>query len=232
MRKARLNIIALALIIFACAGASMLRQFDGRPQGSTVQNVTAYLTGEGMNSAWHVIASRKLLGTQMGATPVYQWYVSFYAPTPAGPKLAYRLPDRDPALLAKVAKAPGADMYFPHADVRIIGAAELEQAGVQDAVVQIHQIGADCGSADVVIFGADTKMHVAPKVHVQNPCDLQASIVKDGALAAVRLTGPYYAPGAALCCPTKPRVTALLTFAKGKWLLRPRYFAVQSTRRQ
>lgn len=199
------------------------------PPGTTMQRVTAYLSGEGMNSAWHVVSSRKQIGTQDG-TPVYQWYVSFYAPSADGLKLAYRLPDNDNALLAKVEKASGAQAYFPHADVRIAGAGEFEQSGVQDVVVQIHQIGADCGMSDVVVFGAGANMRVVPRVNVQNPCDLQASIVKDGSMSAVRLTGPYYARDSALCCPTKRQVTSLLSFAKGSWRVQPRYFAMQATR--
>lgn len=217
------NLICAAAVLAASLsiGATPAPNYDNPPPGTAVQDVTAYLSGEGMNSAWHVVTSR----TQ------HQWYVSFYAPSANGLKLAYRLPRDNDKLLAKVVKAKGADMYFPHADVRIAGAAELEKTGVQDVVLQIHQIGADCGMADVAVFGADSQMNVRPRAHVQNPCDLQASVVKNGSLAAVQLQGPYYAPSAALCCPTKPHVTALLSFQNGSWTVRPRYFESQTIRR-
>lgn len=210
----RRNLIGVAALALTAA------VFNPAPPGTVAQNVTAYLSGEAMHSAWRVVTSRT----------AHQWYVSFYAPAATGTQLAYRLPDGKSEVLATVQKAPNADLYFPHQDVRIAGAAEVERTGVQDAVVQIHQIGADCGSAGVAVFGADAQMHVRLRAYVQNPCDLQAQIVKNGALSAVRLTGPYYAKNAALCCPTKAHVTALLSFTNAKWTVRPAYFALQTTR--
>lgn len=228
MKRLR-SLAVLALIAATALGAASKPQFDKQPPGQIVQDSVAYLSGEAMNSAWHVVTSRKMLGRQMGNEPAYQWYVSFYAPAANGLKLVYQLPDKNGLLLATVTKAHGADLYFPRADVKILGAAELEQSGVQDVVLQIHQSGADCGSANVVVFGANKNMAVEPRAHIQNGCALEAAIVKNGKLSAVRLSGPYYGPNAAMCCPTKPHVTALLSFKNGSWSVKPAYFTISAS---
>ncbi len=204
-------------------------QYDIAPPGRVVQDTVAYITGEGMNSAWHVVASRNIIGKQMGKIAVYQWYVSFYAPARNGLKLVHQLPNAGGELLSRVTKAHGAAMYFPQQDVKIVGAAELEQTGVQDVVLWDRQSGADCGTADVTVFGADANRRIVQRVHVENGCNLQATIVKHGALSAVKLQGPYYGPKAAMCCPTKPKASALLSFGGGTWSVTPNYYTISAS---
>jgi hypothetical protein len=165
----------------------------------------------------------------MGKTPVYQWYLSFYAPAQNGVKLVYQLPNNSHELLSRITKAHGADLYFPQQDVKVVGAAEFQRPGVQDVVVWDHQAGADCGTADVTVFGADANGHVIQRVHVENGCALQAKIVKRGALSAVQLTGPYYGPKAAMCCPTKPNANALLSYSGGTWSVTPNYYIISAS---
>ena len=228
--KTLASLVLSALFVAAGAQAGAAQKYDSPPPGQVMQDVTAYLSGEAMNSKWHVVASRKLVGKQMGHTPMYQWYLSFYAPDGnGGGKLAYRLPNKDGELLSRVTKAPNAAMYFPQQDLKIVGAAEFEKAGVQDVVVWDHQTGADCGTADVTVFGADSRGHVRQRVHVENGCDLNAAIVKRASLSAVRLTGPYYGPKAALCCPTKPNASALLSYARGTWSMTPNYYTISAS---
>ena len=210
--------------------AAFSPHFDVAPPGQIVQKTVAYLTGDGMHSKWYVISSRKLVGKNMGKTPVYQWYLSFYSPDgDDGGKLAYQLPNQSHELLSQVTKAHGAPMYYPMQDLKIVGAAEFEQTGVQDVVVWDHQAGADCGTADVTVFGADAHGRVQQRVHVENGCSLDASIVKRGALSSVRLTGPYYGTNAPLCCPTKPNAIALLAFRNGDWSMSPKYFIISAS---
>lgn len=224
------SLVLAALLAAAGAHAGAAQKYDSPPPGQIMQDVTAYLSGEAMNSKWHVVASRKMVGKQMGTTPVYQWYLSFYAPDGnGGGKLAYRLPNKNGDLLSRVVKAPNAAMYFPQQDVKITGAAEFEKSGVQDVVVWDHQTGADCGTADVTVFGADAKGRVQQRVHVENGCDLSAAIVKHGSLSAVRLSGPYYGPKAPLCCPTKPKASALLSYARGTWSMTPQYYTISAS---
>lgn len=221
--------LTLFALVAAAAGAAPKAQYDIAPPGQVVQDTVAYLSGEGMNSAWHVVASRKAVGKQMGKTPVYQWYLSFYAPAQNGVKLVYQLPNNSHELLSRVTKAHGADLYFPQQDVKIVGAAEFQQSGVQDVVVWDHQSGADCGSADVTVFGANSGGHVVQRVHVQNGCALQAKIVRHGALSAVQLSGPYYGRNAPMCCPTKPKASALLSYSGGTWSVTPNYYIISAS---
>jgi hypothetical protein len=208
--------------------AALTPHLDVAPPGQPVQTVVAYLTGEAMHSRWYVVASRKLVGKNMGKTPVYQWYLSFYEPDGNdGGKLVYQLPNGSQELLSQVTKAHGAQMYFPMQQLKIVGAAEFERYGVQDVVVWDHQAGADCGTADVTLFGADVHGHVEQRVHVENGCDLDAAIVHHGEFSAVQLAGPYYAPNAPLCCPTKARATAVLSYSHAAWTMSPRYFVIR-----
>ncbi len=219
-------VLAFGLSALCAAAAFAQPAYRDRPPGQIVQNVTAYLTGEAMNSGWHVVASRTLAGKNAGGSPAYQWYLSFYKPAADGLALAYRLPNAGAVLLAKVVKAQGAPMYFPAQDLRIVGPAELQQSGVQDVVAWSHQTGADCGEASVAVFGSNGSGSVSPQAVVKNPCDLHAEIVKSSGLSAVRLTGPYYSAKAALCCPTKPHASAMLTYANGRWSVKPAYFSL------
>lgn len=225
-----LRVLALGACFSATAAVPHKVHYDLAPPGQVVQDQVAYLTGEAMHSAWHIVASRKMVGKQMGKTPAYQWYLSFYAPDgDDGGKLVYQLPGPDHELLSRVTKAHGAPLYFPQQDVKIVGTGEFEQSGVQDIVVWDHQAGADCGSDDVTVFGANAKGQVEQRVHVQNGCSLSARIVKRGELSAVQLTGPYYSPKAPLCCPTRPKARALLAFSHGAWSMNPNYYIVSAS---
>jgi hypothetical protein len=230
------RLFSLAILLLAAnsvgARAATAPQYDRQPPGQIVQDVTAYLSGEGMNSAWHVVTSRTLAGKDMGKTPVYQWYLSFYAPAQNGLKLVYRLPNASGFVVPKVTKAHGAQMYYPMSQLKIVGTAELEQSGVQDVVVQSSAAAADCGLATVAVFGsknASGAPTVEPRVAITNACALKASIVKSGSLQAVQLNGPYYSAKAALCCPTKPNATAKLSYAAGKWNVSPQYFMISAS---
>jgi hypothetical protein len=229
----KLVLSGLSLVLLtACASASAAMQspkFNNPPPGATVQDVVVYLSGEGMSSQWHVVSSRVAVGKQNGTQAAYQWYVSIYAPVGNGWNLKYRSPGGGTTLLSKVTKARGAQLYFPMQSVKIVGGAELEQAAVQDAVVQIHESAADCGSSTVAIIGLTKNFQPTIRTTVENGCDLQASIVKYGQMQAVQLIGPYYGPKAAMCCPTKNKATAKLTYSgqiRG-WNVTPNYFKLK-----
>jgi len=218
-------------LITALAPAAVLASslaLSPGPPGSIQQSVTAYLSGEGMSSRWHVVTSRAVVGKQNGKDPAYQWYVSVYAPSATGAKLAFQSPGMSGQdLLTKVEKANGAPLYFPVQVATIVGSGEFEKSGVQDAVIATHEMAADCGNAGVTVLGYDMATHkIVPRVIVNNGCDLKATIVKSGALQAIRLSGPYYNKTAAMCCPTKPNATALLSYRNGKWSVSPKYFQI------
>jgi hypothetical protein len=227
----KLLLSGLSLVLLAaCASASAATpKYNMPPPGAVVQDVVVYLSGEGMSSQWHVVSSRVAVGRQNGKQIAYQWFVSIYAPVGNGWNLKYRSPGGGTTLLLKVTKANGAQLYFPMQSVKIVGGAELEQPTVQDAVVQVHESSADCGSSTVAVIGALPSLHPAIHTTVVNGCDLQASIVKYGQMQAVQLTGPYYGPKAAMCCPTKPNATAKLTYSgqiRG-WSVTPNYFKLK-----
>lgn len=225
---------ALVLLAFSAtaAGAAVPAhpRLSPAPPGQVMQQTVAYLTGQAMHSMWYVVASRKLAGKNMGKDPVYQWYLSFYAPDgDDGGKLAYQLPDKQGTLLSRIEKAHGAQMYFPQQSLKIVGVAQFEHPDVDDVVVWDHQAGADCGGADVTVFRANTKGQVEQSIHVQNGCQLDAKIVKYKGAQAIQLTGPYYAPNAAMCCPTKPKASAMLVYKNGDWKMTPNYYTISAS---
>jgi hypothetical protein len=125
--------------------------------------------------------------------------------------------------LTKVTKAPGSDWWFPEQSATIVGAAALMGGTAQQLVVQSHETGADCGSATVTVFRYDnTAKKIVPAVTVQNGCDLTATIIR----GTIELSGPYYGPKAAMCCPTREKATATLVYRKGAWIESPQYYTL------
>ena len=197
MKRVRLAISAfLALGLFAAAPSAT---FD--------------LAGNG--TKWHADVSSVPVGHGNGRT-FSQWTISIYR----AQKIAYQSP-RDGGPLTTVTKAKGAEMWFPDQSASIVGAASLMGDSSQQLVVQSHETGADCGSATVTVFRYEKATEkVVPAVTVQNGCDLTASISGN----VIELSGPYYGPKAALCCPTRAHATSTLVYRKGKWEEAPRYY--------
>jgi hypothetical protein len=227
MKRILLAVIAIA----ALSGALPAHpHFDVAPPGRVMQTAAAYLNGDAMHSIWYVVASRKPAGKNMGKVPVYQWYLSFYAPDgDDGGKLVYRLPDKQGTLLSRVEKAHGAEMYFPMQDVKIVGTGQFEHSGVDDVVIWDHQGAADCGASDVTVFGADSNQRVVQRIHVENGCSLTAKILQRNGSPAILLSGPYYASNAPMCCPTKPKASATLVYQNGGWKMTPDYYAISAS---
>lgn len=191
--------------------------------GTIVQQTSLGFNGETGAAQWHAVVSKKLVGSGDGQT-FYQWYLSIYALRGGAYRLRYQSP-RNGAPLAHVEQASGAKMWFPIQSLRIVGSARLMHAGVQQLVVQSHEMAADCGSATVAVFATKPGGSIGPVATVTNSCDLAATISSDG--ASIVLTGPYYKADAPLCCPTKPKVSATLRYLNGKWTETPNYFKVQ-----
>lgn len=221
-------IVAALVLSAALAGASATAAvpYTNPPPGKVVQDVVAYLSGEAMNSKWHVVASKVLVGKQYGKENTYQWYLSIYRQLGDGWQLAFRSPGAGNTLITKVTKAHGAQLYFPIQDLKIVGVGELERPEIQDVVFWLHETGADCGAATIGVLGTNKSEQVTVKTKVVNGCELQAAIVKSGSLQAVALSGPYYGPNAPMCCPTKPKATAILSGVNGVWKVTPKYFTI------
>lgn len=200
------------------------------PPGSVVASQVVYLAGESMHSQWRAVVSKARLGAAFGQTR-YQWYLSIYQIGMTTYRLRYQSP-RDGGPLSRVTKTTGSPaMWFPVQAASIAGVGALMAPAVEQVVIGSHETGADCGTADVTILTFDEKSaKVVPAVSVQNGCDLGARIVHENNEDAVQLTGPYYAPSAPLCCPTKPKATAMLRYRNGAWVETPKYFRLYPRR--
>ena len=188
------------------------------PPGQIVQQMTAYLAGEAMNSRYQLVTSRIRVSNAN-----WQWFLTIYRQRGDGFSQVYQSPSRSDALnLVPLAQRVGGTMtYLPTMNVRLIGKGEFMSAGRQEAVILVHQAGADCGSTAVSILRTDP-MHgtVRLAAQVSNPCDLAATIQGH----SIVLSGPYYNATAALCCPTQAHARAILAYGSGRWTLHPAYF--------
>ena len=233
MQRFRLGTLILAALfaLTATAFAEEPRNYTYSPQppGTIVQSTVVYLAGEAMHSQWRAVISKALVGRD-GSRPFYQWYLSIYQIDGTVYHLKYRSP-KNPVPFDTVARAHGANMWFPVQEGSIAGTGELMgNDGVQQVVVASHATGADCGMGRIDVLFQDAAMQmIMPTLTIENYCDLSAKVVTDSHGTVLAVTGPYYAPNAALCCPTKPKVTAIFRFTSKGWTQTPRYFKVLKT---
>lgn len=211
---------ALSFAVVAVAAQSSNLTWMPPVPGTIVQQSPVAFNGEHAASQWRAIVSKQLVGSGNGER-FYQWYLSIYVPRQGAYRLRYQSP-KGGGPLSHVEQANGSKMWFPIADIRIVGTAQLMRPGTQQLVVQSHEMAADCGSAAVTIFSSKPGDSAGAAVTVGNYCDLQAKIAAGG--SSIELTGPYYAANAALCCPTKSRASATLRYRDGKWSESPNYF--------
>jgi hypothetical protein len=196
------------------------------PPGTVVQNQLVYLAGQAMHSQWRAIASKKQVG-RSGSTVFNQWYLSIYSINNTTYRLKYQSPSNG-GPLSRVTKASGGTMWFPYQDLKIVGVGQFMQPAVENLVVWSHETGADCGGATVTVFAYNYSGNkVYATATATNPCDLKATIMHSGSSYSIKLTGPYYAASAALCCPTKPNASATLRYSGGKWVMSPKIFALK-----
>ncbi len=196
------------------------------PPGAVTQNQIVYLAGEAMHSQWRAVASKQLIGQGNGSS-FYQWYLSIYAIDGTAYRLKYQSPANGGPLSKVTQASGGAKMWFPVQALQIAGTGEFERAGVQQLVVSSHEMAADCGNAIVTVLAAGSNGAVVPAVSVRNGCELKATIAHaktPGARDAILLSGPYYNATAPMCCPTKPKAAAVLSYRSGRWTETPKYY--------
>jgi len=198
------------------------------PPGKIVSGQVVYLTGDGNYAQWRAVLSKKLLGSGNGHD-FYQSYLSIYMLRRGAYRLRYQSPGNG-GPLSTVTQAHGAKAWFPVQDLRFIGAGQFMQPGVQQLVVASHEMAADCGEARITILASGPGGSVVPAASIANPCDLGGSIEHTEIGDMLHLSGPYYAPSAAMCCPTKPHATAVLTHYGAKWVEVPNYFKLYVSR--
>jgi len=198
--------------------------YDRPAPGTVQQNVLLYLAGDGMNSQWRAVLSRKQVGSN-GTDTFYQWYLSVYAIDGTTYKLKYRSPG-DGGPFSNVTKANGAQMWFPIQTGKIDPPAELTMPAKDALIVESHEMSADCGAGVVAVFTTDAAGKVVPAVSARNGCELTAKPVSSKSGPALQLNGPYYAANAAMCCPTKPKASSTLQYVAGKWTQTPSYYEI------
>jgi hypothetical protein len=209
---------AIAAVVVAASIA-----FVPLPPGTVVAQRNVGFTSASNPAGWSAVLSKEFVGSGDGRK-FYQWHLSIYALVRGADRLRYQSP-RNGAPLARVEQASGAKMWFPVQDARIVGTAQLMRPGSEQLVVQSHEQAADCGSATVTIFASKPGSSVGPVISANNFCDLEATIAADG--TSVALSGPYYGHNAPLCCPTKPRASAVLRYRDGNWSETPNYFKLR-----
>jgi hypothetical protein len=227
IRLLLLPLLAFAFV-FVPAGAEEPPHptFSPPPPGTVVQSQLVYLAGEAMHSQWRAVASKKLVGSGNG-TNFYQWYLSIYAIDNTTYRLKYQSPANGGPLSKVTQASGGAKMWFPVQTLHIAGVGEFMQAGVQQLVVQSHEMAADCGAAVVTVFATNSNGGVVPAVSVRNGCDLKATVAHSSSGSvrdSIVLSGPYYNATAPMCCPTKPKAAAVLSYRNGTWTETPKYF--------
>lgn len=212
-----------ALAIPATAEEPANYTFSPAPPGTVVQSQVVYLAGQAMHSQWRGVASKKLLGKANGED-AYQWYFSIYRIDGTVYHLKYQSPANGGPLETST-RTNGAPTWFPVQELKIVGAAQLQEPAVEQLVVQSHAMSADCGGGTVSVFTADAASGaVRPAVSVSNGCELTATIVHGTSGDTIALHGPYYGPNAAMCCPTKNNASATLAYRNGKWVETPNYY--------
>jgi hypothetical protein len=209
----------------ATSSAATHYLFATAPPGTIMQTEVVDLAGQVMHGQWRAVLSRKQVGTQNGQS-VYQWYLSIYAVDGTVYRVRYQSPGNGGPLSRVTHAAGNTKMWFPLQTVRIVGVAELMETGVQQLVVESHEMNADCGTSTVTAFMSNGKGNVVPAVTVRNGCALRATIARgNGKIRdAIVLSGPYYNKTAPMCCPTKAKASAVLTYRNGTWTQTPNYF--------
>lgn len=208
-------------VIAAASAALLLLGVSSAPAETAVQTVT-WKTGA------HHPLKVALTRTRVGAaTPArYQYRLTVFGIDNANkPFVVFRTPGGDTFLSHVVASAAGGPP-FPWQSAKIVGVARLQRGSAPSLVVQRYEAGADCGDSEVAVYSMD-EGRVKRAATVENPCGLEARIVRDGRRAVVELSGNHYKPSDPLCCPSEPHVRARLTTdANGRWIVQPAYFRV------
>ncbi|MGC1381278.1 MAG: hypothetical protein WA814_09705 [Candidatus Baltobacteraceae bacterium] len=225
LRASILGVVAALSLPIAAATAPPAENFLPALPGTVVQAQVVFLQGDGNHARWKAVTSKKLIGSGNGRD-FYQWWLSIYQMRGEAYRLRYQSPGSG-GPLSKVTQASGAKMWFPVQDVKIVGQASMMRPGVQQLVVQSHEMAADCGSATVSVFASGPGSNAARAISVTNACELSATIVHGETGDTLQLTGPYYAANAPLCCPTKAHATAMLSHLSGKWTITPSYFKIK-----
>ena len=192
------------------------------PAGRVVATRSVDFAGPG-HAPWVVRVTTEALGRDASRT-FEQWRIEVERPKALGGGIAYQTPGAD-ALLDRVEKAHGANLWFPNQEAQLLGVGRFLPGARRQLLVRVYQSGADCGSATIALLGLRGKgSSIGRLVSVENACSLDVKIARNARGDELILSGPYYAANAALCCPTKPHAEARLLYRGGHWIERPELF--------
>lgn len=220
-------LVALAFVLAFVRPALAAAVYDHAPPGDVVQTVNFNFATSKASGLYVAVLSRQLLGNGPDGRSEYQPYLTVYRQSPTTGSLTrvYQSPGSADALHVipkREAIAHAAGIWMPHVEANIVGAGSLMEAGAQQLVVRAYEAGADCGMVAVHVLRLDGAQQIVEAARVENFCNLDAAI----SAQKLRLTGPYYAKDAPLCCPTKSDAQAVLSYSTGgaSWQLQPAYF--------
>ena len=220
-RRLRLNVV-LSLLALSLAAHAVASAAGAPARRVVATRSVAFVPGV---APWPVRVTTEILGRD-GSRAFEQWRIEVDRPKALGGGSAYRSPGTD-ALLDRVEKAHGANLWFPNQEAQLLGVGRFLPGRRRQLLVRVYQSAADCGSVTVALLGLRGKgWNVGRLVSIENACSLDVKIERRAGGDELLLAGPYYAENAALCCPTKARAEARLFYRNGRWIERPQLFRV------
>jgi hypothetical protein len=188
-----------------------------RVPGRVTQRMAVAFAGPG--SVYEAVASAVREPGAKHRPGITQDYLSVFQLVGGAWHLVMRSPGRGLAARAVVPNAHR--VYAMEMAVRLVGAAAFTRPGRQDLVVSTWATGADCGSTTLSVVALDGRTFVRP-VAFRNPCSFTAQVRG----REILIDAPYYAPTAALCCPTRDHVRVTITYDQGRraWRISPPLF--------
>jgi len=225
-------VLALALLLLSTAsvsGASV--QFNRPPPGRIDRVQAVYFHGPNKNGRYIAVSSRRLLAPPRPPVVVNQPYLTLYlqSPTSNVARPIYQSPGDSIGLIPQVRQLRRFPMVFmPAATLQILGVGDFASNGRQELVVGVHTSAADCGMVNIHILALSPTNKVTNMLQVQNYCRLSAAVARGRYLV---LSGPYYAPGAALYRPTINNARSSVAYdpKSGRWSQHPSYFKLVQT---
>lgn len=194
------------------------------PPGTVQKVLYAKMTGKGPDQI--VVYSLVTLSKPTPNAPAFtQPYLTIYSYTAGRWTSVFQSPGSGKAAGALIA-GQSSRVPFPM-KFHLVGVADLMGNGRQQLVTTFWSTGADCGSANAdVLAYQDGRYQIS--FSAGNFCGLGAEISG----SKLVLSGAYYGPTSAMCCPTIQNAQAIVQYDKttGAWQEQPNYFPVQTNK--
>ncbi len=230
MKRNFVSALALLLLSTLSVGSAAV-QFNRPPPGRVDRVQEVYFHGHNKNGRYIAVSSRRLLARPRPPVVVYQPYLTVYLQNASSnvARPIYQSPGDSIGLIPQVRQLRRFPMVFmPAASMQILGVGDFAANGRQELVVGVHTSAADCGMVDIHVLSLSARNKVTNMLQLQNYCRLSAAIARGRYLV---LSGPYYAPGAALYRPTINNARSSVAYdpKTGRWSQHPSYFKLVQT---